>query len=145
VETLRLEPLGRSECLELLTQVSVGRIGLSVAALPVILPVHFALDEEAILFRAFPGTKLAVAVAAAVVAFEVDSFASDGSTGWSVLAVGKAEEIIDPSELHRANSMKIGPRMVGDRSDHFVRIETSLLSGRRSLLVADPDTTRKAW
>ena len=144
MEMLSLEPLTRSECLELLAQASIGRIGLSVAALPVILPVHFALDDESILFRAFPGTKLAAAVTAAIVAFEVDSFESDGSTGWSVLAVGKAEEIIDPSELDRANSIHIGRRMVGDGSDHFVRIETTRLSGRRSLLVADPDSTRKA-
>jgi nitroimidazol reductase NimA-like FMN-containing flavoprotein (pyridoxamine 5'-phosphate oxidase superfamily) len=38
------EPISPDECWALLATASVGRIALSVRALPVILPVHYYLD-----------------------------------------------------------------------------------------------------
>jgi nitroimidazol reductase NimA-like FMN-containing flavoprotein (pyridoxamine 5'-phosphate oxidase superfamily) len=37
-----METLDRAECLRLLEAATVGRIGVSIGALPVILPVNFA-------------------------------------------------------------------------------------------------------
>ena len=67
-----LEVLDRDECLQLLSGCSLGRVAVSVGALPVILPVNFLLDRERILIRTGPGTKLDAATRDSVVAFEVD-------------------------------------------------------------------------
>ena len=85
--------LSRSQCLGLLSTVKVGRVGVSIGALPVILPVNFLVLRENIVFRTVPGTKLDAATAHTVVAFEADAYAADGSWGWSVLIQGVASEI----------------------------------------------------
>ena len=67
-----LEILDRDECLRLLAQAVIGRVGVSSGALPRVLPVNFRLDGGRILIRTARGTKLDAAAANAVVAFEVD-------------------------------------------------------------------------
>ena len=67
-----LEVLDPSECMRLLGSVSLGRIGLSSDALPVVLPVNFVLVGDQIVVRTRRGTKLAAATRNAIVAFEVD-------------------------------------------------------------------------
>lgn len=52
--TETVEKLTRAQCLELMATVPVGRIGVSVRALPVILPVNFVLLGENIVFQNHP-------------------------------------------------------------------------------------------
>src|SRR5262245_6730572 len=94
-----LEVLGREECLRLLAQATVGRISVSVGALPAIFPVNYCVRDGAVLFRTGRGTKLEAAAANAVVAFEVDDFDPVEHTGWSVMLVGIARDATD--ELHQ--------------------------------------------
>lgn len=129
---MRLETLDRGECMRLMATVPVGRIGVSIGALPVILPVNFALVRSNIVIRTVPGTKLDAATQRAVVAFEVDSYAPDGSSGWSVLVQGFCSEITDPGE--RAAVAMSAPRAwaFDERvADRLVLIEASFVSGRR--------------
>jgi nitroimidazol reductase NimA-like FMN-containing flavoprotein (pyridoxamine 5'-phosphate oxidase superfamily) len=65
---VRLETLDRDECLRLLATVPVGRIGLSIGALPAILPVNFAMVGSSIVIRTVVGSKLDAATRHAVVA-----------------------------------------------------------------------------
>src|SRR6516165_11352239 len=79
-----LEILDRAECLHLLSGSVLGRIAVTVGALPVILPVNFLLDGDRILIRTGKGTKLEAATRDAVVAFEVDDVEPFSHSGWSV-------------------------------------------------------------
>lgn len=127
-----LETLTRDECLELLATVPVGRIGVSIGALPVILPVNFALVGDHIVIRTVPGTKLDAATRRAVVAFEVDSFATDGSSGWSVMVQGVCSEVVDAGERAVLASSPPHPwAFAAGDAQRFVRIEASFVSGRR--------------
>src|SRR5690348_15001388 len=94
-----LEVLDRDECLRLLTTATLGRIGISSGALPVILPVNFRLVGDAIVFRTAPGTKLDAATRGAVVAFEVDDMDPIEHTGWSVMVTGVARPVTEPAAL----------------------------------------------
>ena len=94
-----LEVLDRDECLQLLSGCSLGRVAVSVGALPVILPVNFLLDRERILIRTGPGTKLDAATRDSVVAFEVDHIDPFSHGGWSVCLTGMAREVKDEAEL----------------------------------------------
>ncbi len=125
------EILSAEECVTLLHQVPVGRIGITVDALPVILPVNYSVVDDAIMFRTIPGSKLAAASASTVVAFEVDSHGDDGCSGWSVLVQGMAREVTDPLEREIALRAPIRAWAIGDRADRVVRIEMQTLSGRR--------------
>src|SRR4029453_19307331 len=82
-----LEVLDHDECLRLLAADEVGRLALVDGGAPVVFPVNYGLDGEAIVFRTAPGTKLAVGPRGPV-AFEVDAFDRTTRTGWSIVATG---------------------------------------------------------
>lgn len=125
-----LEVLTRTECLRLLSSRHVGRVGVSIEALPVVLPVNYAVMDGDIVVRSGPGTKLDAALAGAVVAFEVDLVDEASETGWSVLVQGVATVIAEPAVLAQAQSLSLRP-WAGGPKDHFVRISSEHMSGRR--------------
>jgi two-component system, NarL family, response regulator DevR len=94
-----LEVLSRDACLRLLATATLGRVGVSVDALPRVLPVNFRFDGGRILIRTGTGTKLDAAADNAVVAFEVDEIDPVAHTGWSVVVTGMARELTDAGEL----------------------------------------------
>lgn len=127
-----LEKLPIEDCMALLATVSVGRIGVSISAVPAILPVNFALLNGQVVIRTVAGTKLDAAARRRVVAFEADHFDSDGRWGWSVLIRGVASEITEPDAVAEAEALDLHPWVYGDDvADHFMRIESTLVSGRR--------------
>ena len=130
-----LEILDEADCWRLLGQVPIGRVAVTLGALPAIFPVNYALDGDSIVFRTGEGTKLAAATQRAVVAFEVDRFDPMEHTGWSVLVVGMARAVTDDDERGRLARLPLAPWAGGCRDD-FVRIGVEFLSGRR---ITHPD------
>jgi uncharacterized protein len=127
----RLQVLSRQECLALLATTQVRRLGVSIQALPAILPVNFWLFRDWIIIRTVRGTKLDAAVAQAVVAFEVDDYDPEGSWGWSVLVRGAGAEIVDPGELAEVRTLPLQAWAFKDgEADRFLQIETTLVTGR---------------
>ncbi len=129
--------LGRSECLELLEEAAVGRVALTLDALPVIVPVAFTMAEGGIEFRVLADSRVADAVTDAVVAFQADGFDSSGQ-GWTVLAQGRAEPV--------GGGSSGSPRRSGEEADadhhRRLRIVPPILSGRRVVLGAQPPSSR---
>jgi hypothetical protein len=125
-----LELLTRETAWDLLCGEEVGRVGITLGALPVILPVNFVVIDGAIVFRTAPGSKLSAAASGAVVAFEVDSHDRDRRSGWSVLVVGRSEVVHDLDVTFRALAAKLEPFADGRRPS-LVRIHPELVSGRR--------------
>jgi uncharacterized protein len=124
-----LEILDRASCLSLLVSVHVGRIALSIDALPVVLPVNFTMLDDDVLIRTAPGSKLDAAATNAVVAFEADKIDAIYHSGWSVLVQGVATEITDPVELERARRAPLTPWP--GVNGRYLRVATQLVSGRR--------------
>jgi uncharacterized protein len=124
------ETIGEDECLRLLGCASIGRLALSVRALPVVLPVNFVLTVDGVLIRTAAETKLDQACDRAVVAFEVDSFDPVSQAGWSVLVQGMASVLTSPAELHEAVRLGLAP-WGNPRGDTFVKVGLDLLTGRR--------------
>jgi nitroimidazol reductase NimA-like FMN-containing flavoprotein (pyridoxamine 5'-phosphate oxidase superfamily) len=125
-----VEVLDEAECLELLARSSIGRVAVTIGAVPAVFPVNYRLVDRSILFRTGAGTKLDAAVRRAVVAFEVDEVDPLYHEGWSVLVVGMADELTDPDLLERARRMPLEPWAPGDRP-FLVRIGLDYVSGRR--------------
>ncbi|MEZ5169287.1 MAG: pyridoxamine 5'-phosphate oxidase family protein [Acidimicrobiia bacterium] len=126
----RLEGLTRAECLEFLGQSTLGRVAVTIGAVPAVLPVNYAMLDGDVVFRSAPGTKLSAAVLGTVVAFEVDEAECVDHSGWSVLVVGHAREIREGPELDAARALPLQAWAGGDR-DHFVRIDSKQVTGRR--------------
>ncbi len=131
VDRYGLELLAREECLRLLSGASIGRVAVSMNALPAIFPVNFAVLGEDVVFRTGTGMKLSAALTNSIVAFEVDDFDHERHSGWSVMVVGKASEIMTGSDLEAAEQLDLRPWAVGVSETRFIRIDTQIISGRR--------------
>lgn len=126
-----MEILGRDECWRLLATARVGRVAVCVDAVPVVLPVTFALVGGDVVFFTGTGTKLVAAEAGRTVGFEVDEIDADGERGWSVLVVGTAS-LASFASRTRAEALGLYPWAAGDRQ-RLVRIRPETVTGRRIL------------
>ena len=133
-----LEILSRDECMRLLASSRVGRIGLTSSALPVVLPVNFTVWRDAIVVRTTAGTKLDAAARSAVVAFEADETDRVERGGWSVVVTGVAEKVTDPDDIAELRAADAGTAPWSAEGDHFIRISTEIISGRRVTPVTRP-------
>lgn len=126
-----LTEISEEECLKLLTDHCVGRLGMVVDGEPVILPVNYAFDGEAVVFRTDPGLKLA-ATPQRKVAFEIDDVEERSGTGWSVLVRGYAREITRAID-HRSEALRrlpVTPFAPGEKS-HWIEVVPKTITGRR--------------
>jgi nitroimidazol reductase NimA-like FMN-containing flavoprotein (pyridoxamine 5'-phosphate oxidase superfamily) len=124
--------IGSEECLALLGSVPVGRVGVTIDALPAVLPVNFVVWHGAIVFRTVPGTKLDAATAGEVVAFEADAYGSrDAPGGWSVLVRGIAREVTDAAELAEVDALPLDSWAWDGQAHRYVCIEPTVMTGRR--------------
>ena len=118
---------GRAECLRRLRSASVGRVAVTHRALPVIVPVNYAVAGNAVIFRTETGGMLAHACDNTVIAFEVDDVA-DGRSGWSVLVVGVAELLAGSAAVRALETGLVSA--MGDGRDQFVAVRIGEVSGR---------------
>lgn len=125
-----LELLAEADAMALLRSGHVGRVGVTMGALPAIFPVNYGVIDDAIVFRTAPGSKLAAALRGAVVAFEVDDYDRADRVGWSVLAVGQSEVVHDLDMVFKVLDAGVEPWAGGIRTN-IVRIRPEMLSGRR--------------
>lgn len=128
--TPRLSELSRAQCLALLESATVGRIGVSIDALPAIFPVFITVVNGVVAFRTVPGTKLAAASAGAIVALEADDVDGVTGDGWSVLVRGIASEVTDESRIASARH-RLRETWIDGAPMHLVEISPDLVTGRR--------------
>lgn len=125
-----LEILSRAECLALLGDSGMGRVAVTMHALPVVLPVCYAVLGDDVIIRTGTGTKLYAAVNHAVVTFEVDCL--EGDDRWSVCVTGVAAPVTRPDELARVVRLSM-PTGLRTLRPHFVRVRSDMVTGRRLL------------
>jgi Pyridoxamine 5'-phosphate oxidase len=108
-------------CWELLASASVGRVALSIRALPAIVPVQYYLDGRTLAVclghRELPDRALN-----AVVAFAADAIDPQTRSGWSVQVLGRA---VIPRQL------RIDADCGWPGAGQVVRIEPEIISGYR--------------
>jgi nitroimidazol reductase NimA-like FMN-containing flavoprotein (pyridoxamine 5'-phosphate oxidase superfamily) len=124
-----LRALAREECLELLQQVVVGRIGYVTDGIAIILPVNFTVLDGDIVFCTSKGSTLKWLSLRGRLSFQADESRWADREGWSVLIHGVAREVTDPSELEilRRGILRSWLR---SPAEHWVRIRIETISGR---------------
>jgi nitroimidazol reductase NimA-like FMN-containing flavoprotein (pyridoxamine 5'-phosphate oxidase superfamily) len=144
--------LTRAECLRLLAATGLGRIVVTLpdpevptANRAVIRPVNYVFDEpsQSVLIRSAPGSKLRAILGSPRAMFEIDGAHPDGRIGWSVIVSGLAEEITNEAELRRVQQLDLEPLPPGYQG-HWIRIHTTVVSGRRIGFVSDSASTGAA-
>lgn len=124
-----LELLAEDECRLLLETQQVGRVAVSIGALPAIFPVNYRMLGGDIVFRTGEGLKRRAALRNSVVGFEVDEIHPETATGWSVMVVGVArEETLEVPDDPRYSSVVT---WAGGERSHLIRIVPEVVSGRR--------------
>lgn len=125
-----LRELTGAECMDRLRHAAmVGRLAFLADGRPMILPVNYLVDGDAIVFVTEPGTKLSVVAGGAPVAFEIDESRPLYRSGWSVVVTGSAHEITADEELKRLRSGPLKPWAVNPAA-RWVRISIDHVSGR---------------
>jgi nitroimidazol reductase NimA-like FMN-containing flavoprotein (pyridoxamine 5'-phosphate oxidase superfamily) len=124
-----LDVISEDECYELLTGVQVGRVIVSIDALPAAFPVNYWLGDKAIVFRTAPGTKLTAAVSHTVVGFEVDEIDPGASRRCSMSCAPQQASSVCTTVLP-AVSMTRSRRRRGDRCSEVCGRRDRRVEGR---------------
>jgi uncharacterized protein len=126
-----IRALSRDECLQLLAANSFGRLAVTMET-PVIRPVNYAFDErsQSVVFRTAAGSKFHALLLQANAAFEIDGVDADARTGWSVIIIGMAEEITNPSEIRRLERLGLDHWAPGAKP-YWMRIRAWTVTGRQ--------------
>lgn len=132
-----LVELTRDQCFALLRTVAIGRVAVPRPdRAPLVVPVNFAVDGDAVVFRTDTGTKLQ-AVLTGPIAFEADGLDGFHRQGWSVLLEGRAYVATHWEVGH----LRVEP-WAGGRRDHWVRLVPTEVSGRMVEVVPEPSDHR---
>ena len=116
-----------AKCLDLLRRNRHGHLGLSIQALPVVVPVRYAVANAGLVIGV-DQNQLASAIDRAVIALHSEGFDEDVRKRWSVLAIGTTRPI-------GAEEMGPGWLDVGSGIDavrdaaHLFHFEPKMLSG----------------
>lgn len=127
--------LSVSECWELLSSVSLGRLVASGAGQPEMFPVNFVVQHRTVLFRTAEGTKLVSAVINNQVLFEADEH--DAAGGWSVIVKGMTRTLRSDDEIEEAERAQLLP-WTATPKPHYVRVLPSSITGRRFRFGPEP-------
>ena len=125
------EELGPQDCLDLLRDEPVGHVALNQRALPVVVPVNFAVLDGDIVWRSDESTRLSDASVDFVVAFEVDHYEPGYTQGWSVMVQGLAHVVTDDEELDLARGLTLESWATSAPPDRYIRLVPNLVTGTR--------------
>ncbi len=128
-----IQVLSKQECLDLLTRVPIGRVALTLNALPVIFPVNYRLIGDSVVFGAMAGSGLSRATDGAIAAFQADSYDEASRSGWTVMAVGQASHLRDAEVL---GDLDLGgqlpePWALGQSAERYFQIGLRGVTGHR--------------
>ena len=124
--------LSQEECRRLIGAGVGGRMALSSPNGPHIVPVNYAVVDDAIVVRTSPYSVLGTYGRDNTLAFEVDQFDYHRQRGWSVVARGRGEVVVDREELeHIRATWEPRPWAAAGARGLHLRLRWTELTGRR--------------
>ncbi len=124
-DPLTLRPLTETDCIELLSTTTVGRVAFVDADGVQLLPLNFAVIDDEIYFRtATDSTLHQLAEGLDDVAFEIDHHAEASPVGWNVTVKGSTSRVSDPELRDRVMAWeRLRPWAGGERGEviHLAR------------------------
>jgi len=117
------------ECLEAMASAAIGRVAITHQVMPYIFPVNFVMADRSVYFAVMSRSILAAATQRSVVAFQTDSLDLESGSGWTVVGVGHAYEVSEPSETRALTNSVPKPWMTDDGPEHVVKIKLAHISG----------------
>jgi nitroimidazol reductase NimA-like FMN-containing flavoprotein (pyridoxamine 5'-phosphate oxidase superfamily) len=121
-----LRELDISECLELTSAKSVGRVAFCTDEGPMVLPVNYVVHDMAVVLRTAPDSSIARHAQGSPMTLEVDEVDEYTQSGWSVVFTGTAE-VVDGDDLPAAARPLPWPEQ---SRWLFVRVPARSITGR---------------
>jgi uncharacterized protein len=128
--------LTKEEAWNFLRQRTMGRLAVSVVGQPDIFPINYCADDNSVIFRTAPGSKLLELTINGSVALETDSYSE--SEAWSVVVKGTAAVIEKQADIYAAEALPLRS-WVPTVKPVFVRVTPSEITGRHFLLGPEPE------
>jgi nitroimidazol reductase NimA-like FMN-containing flavoprotein (pyridoxamine 5'-phosphate oxidase superfamily) len=128
----RVKILDEAESMRMLGSVRWGRCAWSEPEGPRILPVNYSVLDGSVFFRTGLYGSLVRAASGDAVALEADELDDRLSSGWSVVVLGRAEQVQDSAEVASLFRRMGQPWAPGSRPV-LIRILPSQVSGRQFL------------
>jgi nitroimidazol reductase NimA-like FMN-containing flavoprotein (pyridoxamine 5'-phosphate oxidase superfamily) len=131
LDRCELDVLDWDACFALAGTQPMGRLGVTNDALPIIMPVAFALLDRTPVIKVASGAVRRAATQGAVCCFEVDAADTDWARAWSVMMIGRLAVIEDPPTIERADQLGLPtwPGQVG-ADTVYVRLVPQVVTGR---------------
>jgi nitroimidazol reductase NimA-like FMN-containing flavoprotein (pyridoxamine 5'-phosphate oxidase superfamily) len=126
----RMETLDEAESMRMLGSVRWGRLAWSEGEGPRILPINYSVLDGNVYFRTTLDGSLADAASQGAVALEADELDDRLSSGWSVVVLGRAEQVEAPIEV-ASLFRRIGQPWAPGSRPVLVRVLPSHVTGRR--------------
>ena len=123
-------PLSSEECRRRLEGGSIGRVAWNTVDGPQVLPVTYAVHNDAVVFRTAAYGPLADLRHVRRVAFEIDEFDAESRTGWSVVVVGQSRAAAKAAELVELWSQADPVPWAPGTRNLFIEIKPRKISGR---------------
>jgi uncharacterized protein len=123
--------LAETECVELLRAGLVGRVAVCTPDGPHLLPVNYSVVDDAVVIRTTPYSLLGSNAKGSVLAVEVDQFDFELERGWSVVARGRCNVVVDPAQLDHIRETGNPATWARGGRTLYLRMPWSELSGRR--------------
>ena len=117
------------QCLALLGRAQLGRIALSLRAMPVVVPVRYTLSDGDLLFAA-SGDQLTKALHGNIAALQADGFEENGGKQWTVFATGPVRRVEGFEDLGLAGSWLSALNVASLEEGDLFRLKPAILSGR---------------
>jgi len=130
-DRISLGRLSVQECEGLLRRTPIGRIGFTFGGVQHILPVNYRYVDGTVVFRTATGRKLEAIRSEEAIAFEVDRWERETRTGWSVLVVGRPNEVVDDEIIAGFEGLGLRPWAAAPDQNRWVRISPNRITGRR--------------
>jgi uncharacterized protein len=119
------------ECRDLLEAGGVGRVAFVAPEGPQIIPVNYAVQGDAVIFRTTPFTLLGTHGWDQRLAFEVDNIDHERWRGWSVVAHGTCELVHRDDELTAIRTSWNPQPWAGGERLLYLRLRWDRLTGRQ--------------
>ena len=122
--------LSSEECRRRLEGGSIGRVAWNTVDGPQVLPVTYAVHNDAVVFRTAAYGPLADLRHVRRLAFEIDEFDAESRTGWSVVVVGQSRAAAKAAELVELWSQADPVPWAPGTRNLFIEISIDQLTGR---------------
>lgn len=123
--------LSAAECRERLDRGGVGRLAFVTPHGLRIVPLNYATNADAVVFRTVHDSELGTYGEGAEAVFEIDEVDDDAEEGWSVVAFGRLERPSAEDEVWDIRGWRNPTPWSGDHRNFHLKLCWDRITGRR--------------